>query len=119
VLRYTDSTHLWTARVHPHDNEIQLYEFDGTATKRASASVTIDGNTAYDIRAIAYGQTIDAFVDGGNKISYGSATVNETETVHGIRCGVGGTPPADATYDNFAIFPRTDATQYDLIFDAY
>ena len=68
----------------------------------------VDAGIDYDVRAMCDGQTIDCFVDGGNKISYGSAALNETETEHGL-FAQGKTD----RFDNFAVYPRTAA-----VFDA-
>ncbi len=102
VLRWSDSSNYWIVRVSTSDNEIQIYEVNATvATKRASTAVTINLATDYDLRSIAYGQTIDAYVDGGDKATYGSAALNETVTVHGLRAY--GT---NDKFDDFVIYSR-------------
>jgi hypothetical protein len=109
VLRYTDTTHFWLAGKTSLGSETVIYEKNGgSLTKRASAASPWVDSTDYDIRAIAYGQTIDGFVDGGTKISYASAALNETATVHGVRL-FENTPNVAPTFDNFAVYPRTSS----------
>ena len=67
----------------------------------------------HDLRAICYAQTIDAYLDGANKISYGSAALNENATTHGIYSRTTG----QVTHDNWACYPRT-ASLYDAELDA-
>ena len=77
----------------------------GVETTRASAVVTINTSTDYNARGISDGQTIDFFLDGGNKACYESAVLNETETLHGIR---GNNANATFQFDNFTVFARDD-----------
>ena len=112
VLRYTDSTHHWLAQMNNKQNETRLWELDGGSTERASTAVAIATSAEYDMRAICDGEQIDVFIDGGNKISYGSATVNKAVTVHGINLR-----NTNDTADNFAVFARTSST-FDDEFDA-
>ena len=72
---------------------------------RRSGFTNGTAGTPYDIRVIADGQQVDVFVDGGSKISYASASVNETETKHGIRESLATT----STFDNFAVYSRTSS----------
>ena len=74
----------WHVRISSPGNEIQLYEMDAAPTKRASAAVTIDNNTVYELQMICAGTTISGKVDGTG-LSYASAAQNLGETVHGMR----------------------------------
>jgi hypothetical protein len=69
-----------------------------------------DGNT-YTIRAIADGTNIDQFVDGANKITYASASHNQTETKHGFRGFYDGEVKGE--FDNFTVFPRDGYSDLD------
>lgn len=116
AVRYSDTTHFWMITISPDDDTVEIWENDAGYTKRADAAVTINGNTDYDVTAILDGQQIDAFVDGANKASYGSAALNETATIHGVRYVIVGTPPDTAELDNFIVYPRTDS-DYDTVLD--
>lgn len=84
--RLSDSLNFWAIIINDSGNSFRISEKNGgTYTDRASASVTINGGTLYTLTAQLSGQTITAQIDGGNEISYGSATLNETVTVHGIK----------------------------------
>ena len=116
ILRYTDTNNMWSVRAHSPTNTLYVIERNaGVETIRASTAVTFTGGTDYDLRAVIDGQQIDAFADGGNKTSYGSAALNETETVHGITGYAGG---GNTQVDNFACYPRTSTT-YDTEFGKY
>ena len=93
----------WHVRISSSGDEIQLYEMDGSPTKRASAAVVIDVETDYDLRMICKGTNISGFVDGGNMISYASASQNQSETVHGIRIKQDVLINTKAKVDNFLI----------------
>jgi len=109
LARYTDNTHCWEATIYTTAVDmVQIWEFNGGATKRAETAVTITPGVDYDVRFICDGQVYSAFVDGGNKVTYTDATdFNKTETL----CGLRATGTADE-FDNFAIFPRT-SSMYD------
>lgn len=113
LMRFTNTNNCWSLAANASANQLRLWEVNGgVATQRASTAVAIVTATDYDVRAIIYAQTIDGFLDGSNKITYGSATLNETITVHGIFLRDIGSQA-----DNFAIFPRTSPT-YDATLGA-
>lgn len=112
VLRFSDTSNYWYLQADRANNQLELHEINVTIdTVRANAAVVINDSTDYDLRVIADAQVIDGFLDAANKISYGSAVLNETETVHGIRA-----ENTVGQFDNFAIFPRT-ATIYGTTLD--
>jgi hypothetical protein len=111
VLRYSGGDY-WYLQADRANNQLELHELNGGDTVRANAAVAIANSTDYDIRAIAYSQTVDGFLDGANKISYGSAALNENVTVHGIRA-----ENTAGQFDNWACFPRTSAV-FDTELDA-
>jgi hypothetical protein len=86
VVRASDNTHYWMVQLRPTDNKFWLLERNGGSyTERASStSVAINIGTEYEVVVRCDGQTITATMDGGNEISYASASFNETETLHGI-----------------------------------
>ena len=109
LLRFSDTDNFWACQANESNNEIIIFERNATVwTGRASTSVTINQSTDYTIKATAEGQTITAYLDDANKISYASATLNQTSTIHGIRFGV-----ASNQFDNFAIYPRSGYTDLD------
>jgi len=86
VARWSDNNNYWLVSHNVEDQEFRIWEKNvGTYTKRASAAVALAGGTYYDIEAELDAQTITATLDGGNQISYGSAALNETETIHGMQ----------------------------------
>lgn len=112
VLRYSGGDY-WYLQADRANNQLELHEYNATVdTVRASAAVTFNDSTDYDLRALADAQTIDGFADAGNKISYASAALNESVTVHGIRA-----ENTAGQFVNFAIYPRT-ATIFDTTLDA-
>ncbi len=113
VLRYTSGTAKWVARADAGGNSLSLYEVDAGWTQRVSRGVAINLATDYELRAIAYGQTIDVYLDGKNKISYTSAAFNETETVHGIESS-----SVNELFDDFTVYPRGTDGEYSRL-DAY
>lgn len=115
VLRFSDTSTYWKVSVNATNNDVGLWEINAGVTERANTAVVINTATDYAVRAIADGQTIDAFVDGSNKISYGSAANNENETEHGLYTYFN--VAADfADFDNFAVFARTSSV-YDATLD--
>ena len=104
-LRYTDNNNFWMVHADLGANQIEIVERNaGVETLRGSAAIVLTFGTDYDVRAIADGQTIDAFLDGGNKATYGAAALNENVAVHGI-VGDG----TSETFDNYATYPRTSS----------
>lgn len=84
--RLSDANNFWAIIINDIGNTFRISEKNGgTYTTRASASVTINGGTFYTLTAQLSGATITAQIDGANEISYGSATLNQTTTVHGIK----------------------------------
>lgn len=82
-LNSADSYHVY---VSADDDQFVIMRYSGAnATKVATKSVTIDAATAYTIVATANGKTISATLNGGNDISYSSATMNLGSTYHGLR----------------------------------
>jgi hypothetical protein len=98
ALRYSDNNNMWWA-IAEGGGTFAIFERNaGTNTLRASASLTITAGTNYTIQAVLSGSTITATINGGNQISYGSATLNQTANTHGIRLG-----DANGTIDNFTV----------------
>jgi hypothetical protein len=96
IVRRTNSNNYWMIRLT--NGAFQIIELNaGVASTRATAAQTTTGGVAYVVQAVLLGATISATVDGGNPISYGSATLNQTTTNHGFRMVVlaGGTVTCD------------------------
>lgn len=101
-LRYADTSNYWFLQADRANNQFELHEYNATVdTVRANAAVVINDSTDYDLRAICDGQTIDGFLDGANKITYGTAALNETATIHGLY-----SDNTACQYDGFLIFAR-------------
>jgi hypothetical protein len=99
VARYADASHLWQISISKSGNAFRIVETDTTVTTRASAVISITA-TYYTIKATLAGQSITATLDGANPLSYASAALNQTVTVHGIR----GYATTDAI-DSFKVTP--------------
>ncbi len=100
VARFTDTNNYWSCFIVNKTNEIDLTEHtSGGDTQRASAALVIADSTDFDLRVVADGQTIDMYVDGANKISYASASSNETATIWGFRSRV-----VQQTHDDLSIY---------------
>lgn len=85
VARWSDTSNYWKIGINNQDNAFRIVERNATVmTTRATASVTINGGTFYTVQAVLSGDDINATLDGANGISYGSATLNQTATVHGF-----------------------------------
>jgi len=122
VLRGSDYTgaseDYWYVKVTPGTagTDFELIEYAaGAATQRAFADVDWVAATAYRIRAICYGQTIDCFHSKGTggKITYALAASGEFATDFGLR----DEGNANMTFDNVALYPRTSAV-YDATLNA-
>lgn len=85
VARWANTSNLWKISINQQADEFRIVEYAAaTATTRAAASVAISASVEYTIVAVLSGTTIAATLDGANAISYASATLNQTATVHGI-----------------------------------
>ena len=88
ALRYSDNNNYWLLDVVPVSDTARMFEVNGGSyTSRGTSSPTIDINTDYTLKAIASDQTIIFTVDGGDTVTYTSASHNESQTTHGIRGG--------------------------------
>lgn len=107
VMRYNEanSTFFSVQCQHSGTNMFRIIEHNpyGSRVIRAASAKTFNTNTDYAVLAIVGGSTITAFVDGGNRVSYSLATLNQTSTLHGLYNKDGDTPK----FNNFVIWPRT------------
>ena len=108
LLRYVDSTHYWWIDGVVADDIIRIVEQNAGATVRASTGIAVTANTDYDMRVIVYDETIDGYLDGGNKVTYSSAASSKTATKYGIR----GQDDGD-TLDNFTVYARDGFSDLD------
>jgi len=101
-LRFTDTSNYWFLQADRANNQFELHEYNATVdTVRANAAVVFNDSTDYALRAICNGQTIDGWANSLNKISYGSAALNETETEHGLYAD-----HTECEFDDFLVFAR-------------
>lgn len=84
AFRYTASRVHWWLMNRNDLGGWGLYEDNNSWTQRAFVTATIAPSTTYALSATLNGASITATVDGGNTLSYGSATFNQTATKHGI-----------------------------------
>ena len=86
IGRWSDASNFWFVGITAQANLFRIFERNGGSNiERASASVTIGASTPYEITATFNSTTITAQLDGGNEISYSSASLNQTATIHGFR----------------------------------
>lgn len=99
AFRVQDASNMWFAVIifGATDNFYIFQRSGGSNTVRASTVVTVDLLTYYTIEVTLDGSSITATLDGGNEISFSSATL-ATETRHGYWNSSGG-----AYIDNFIV----------------
>lgn len=86
AARYSNTSNYWTIGINATDGAFRITERNGgTDSVRATVSLTISASAEYTIAVTLSGATISATLDGANPISYASATLNQTSTIHGIR----------------------------------
>lgn len=86
IFRYSDNNNFWFVQVNESVNFFQLFERNaGSFVNRGQAAVTINAGTSYSIVVDVSGTSITATLNGGNTVSYGSATFNQSQTTHGMR----------------------------------
>jgi len=86
VLRWVDAVRHWRIELNYFYSTIKILEFinTGSYVERASApTITIVPGTFYRVSATASGTSITATVNGGNIVSYASATNYLTSQRHG------------------------------------
>jgi hypothetical protein len=99
AVRATNGNNHWRVTIKA-SGEFAIVEVNGgTATVRASAAVTINTGTGYTIQCAFSGTTLTATLNGGNQISYSSATLNQTTTTHGLDDGASG----ECSFTNFQV----------------
>lgn len=113
LLHFSDTSNYWFTWWESGGN-FYIYELNGgSATARASSTgIGVAINTDYDQQVVTDGQTITAYLENGNRITYGSAALNETATVHGIRSKQAGAVTNANQVDNFTIFPRGSDNEF-------
>lgn len=100
VVRCMDGNNFWQAALFGNGFFAIYDRTGGTFTMHASTSLgALTVGVGYTIEVTASGASITATVNGGNQISYGSATFNQTVTHHGIRIFSGDATPN--THDDF------------------
>lgn len=101
VFRYTNATNFWF--IYFTSGHFSIYEKNaGVNTARADIALSPVANTDYRIVVVCEGTTITAYINNANKITYASATLNQTVTVHGILFDSVGW-----TIDDYVVYPRT------------
>jgi len=118
ILRWSDVNNYWFVWLEEIGDFLRLHEVNGgVTTLRAHVAATVNQNTAYDVVAIMDGQDFTAFLDGGNRVAYGSAALNETETEMGLRSKQSGAITNNNQFDNFHVHARRSAI-YDATLNA-
>jgi hypothetical protein len=92
---------LWQYRLRDNGNEELREVEDGSVTLRDSAVHGAVNGTSYKLTVIASGTTIRCYRDGALKLSYASATFNQTATRMGLRAD--GRQLTDKAFDNVSI----------------
>jgi len=109
IFRYTDNDNHWMVQISTGETLIRIYERNaGTWTSRTSViSGTKTAGVEYTLVMRCRGTTIDAWVDDNYRISYASASLNQTATKHGIRGNVAGDKCGE-----FAVYPSGTSNEY-------
>lgn len=87
LLRYASAGNYWVVEIQKSGSELQIQEWSsGSPTVRATTVVSpnLVINGVYALVVTAAGTTITATLDGGNQVSYASATAHLTATIHGF-----------------------------------
>lgn len=101
-LRASDVNNFW-GLTWRNANLIEIVERNGgTLTVRASAALTLTAGSSYEFKLIASGASLTGFVDGVQYVTYGSATLNQTNTNHGIYVGSTGA----VAWDDFKVLSQ-------------
>ena len=96
VVRATDKDNFWMCGLRVSDNSAEIWERNSAVwTKRASASMTVNSATDYELEVRMSGDTLTFYVDGVERTSF-TSTFNNTATLHGVRI-----KNAGDTVDNF------------------
>lgn len=99
VARWSDASNYWRVGINEQDDLFRIVErATASNTSRASTSVTFGIGSTGAISAVFSAQSITATVNGANQITYGSAALNESATVHGVFGSV-----ALSACDNFTV----------------
>ena len=107
-LRIDSGGDWWSIQLNVDGDKLRIIQRESTTnTERAFSSVTINSGTDYKVTAIADSADITAFIDDADSCTYGSATMNQTETNHGLSITYNGSGNGNARIDNFAIYPRS------------
>lgn len=109
MVRRADGNNLWMVGINAQADLFVIVERNAsTNTTRASASLTIGNTTDYALDVTLSGQTLTAHLDAANEISYGSASLNESTTIHGMMAYT-----ITDTVDNFQIETVGGGTEYE------
>lgn len=104
LFRFTDNNNWWTVALSDTLNNIRILECNaGTLTTRATTAFTVTGGTEYTMVVVLSGATITAWVNNSAKVTYASATLNQTEQTHGLR-GAGITD----SFNALTFYPLTE-----------
>lgn len=102
VARYTDDNNYWRCGAFGENAlgvPLKLYEYNaGSATERGSANNYMDAPMSR--KAMLNGSTIEVWQNGAARITYASATFNQSATKHGINSLQGG-----RLFDNILMVP--------------
>jgi hypothetical protein len=89
IARFQDISNFWLFDMEPDGpNGYSIMErSSGSWITRASGSFTFSLSTNYTIQLVCSGTTLTGTINGGNTLSYASASDFQTATLHGIRFG--------------------------------
>src|SRR5436305_649036 len=74
-LRYVDDSNFWALLIDMANGNFELLEtVAGVDTVRATTTFNPAPSTTYGLKAVCSGDVISGFIDGGNSISYNSAS---------------------------------------------
>lgn len=98
AVRLSDTSNYWFTRIT--GTQFAIFEVNaGTTTSRAATTITAANSTQYELVFRAVGTTLSATFNGDIEIGYGSAALNSTATLHGLR----GATLVGITWDEFEV----------------
>jgi hypothetical protein len=106
VFRWVDSSNYWRAWIKSSLTAVVLEEVvSGTPTTRGSLSTSISASTAYTLRVVASGNTIQVYLNGALATTYTAAATGLTATQHGLGSIENmGMPSNASAHDDFTAF---------------
>lgn len=108
VVRFTDSSNYWLVdiiRQSGGNYRMRIVENNATTETARDEDTNVGsiGGTTVNVTVTANGNTITGYLNDVQKVTYASASFNNTETKHGLGQFSGSPYDLTTTWDNFSI----------------